>query len=316
MRNVILILAALAAVVLVGGIAFVVLFMEENPDTALVDGNVDDLPNNEVRVLVDVATTADLLEALDYETTQNRDTVAWLVVPNTRINNSVLQSHDNLFYLRLNERREDSIYGCYFADAECNVSTRELLNHNTIVYGHSDLQDNPEGPRFSQLFKFTDPEFARSTPTIELSTIQSEMHWQVFAVFYTTVAFDYIEAEPEGGLKALADEAKRQSIYDYGVAVGDEDHILTLSTCSVKDGNDGTHRMVVMAKLLPENAELPEKAEVTSKNPGEAPRPPVVEAVVQEQEPAEGEVPAEGEGEAEEQPVEPDPEAIPPDQQE
>lgn len=273
MKKILLVLAAVAAVVLVGGISYVLLFMEdEAPDAVLVDGAGEDASDVEREILTlesDAATGADILEALDYETTQNQDTVAWLVIPNTRINNSVVQSFDNLVYLRANERREYSVYGCYFADAECNVYSRELLSHNTVIYGHSDLQDNPEGPRFSELFKFTDPEFARTTPVIEFSTINDFMDWQVFAVFYTTVDFDYISAEPEGGVQRLAEEARRLSLYDYGVTVGEEDHILTLSTCSVKDGDDGSHRFVVMAKLLPEDANPPATADVKAHTPGE-----------------------------------------------
>lgn len=270
MKKILLALAALAAVVVVGGIGFVLMFMEDDPAAAPVGGgDGEDLPDAELMVPRSVETDADILEALDYETTQNKDTVAWLTVPNTRINNSVVQGHDNIVYLRTNERRESSIYGCYFADAECNVSTRELLNHNTIVYGHSDLQDNPEGQRFSQLFKFTDPEFAKTTPVINFSTLYDFMDWQVFAVFYTTVDFNYIDAEPEGGIAKLAAEAKQRSIYDYGVTVGEDDHVLTLSTCSIKDGNDGTHRMVVMAKLLPEGADLPQEAKIKVQSPGE-----------------------------------------------
>lgn len=285
MKKILLVLAALAAVALVGGIAFVLVFMEDDPDAAFVGGSADDLQEAELMVPRNTDTDADILEALDYEVTQNKDTVAWLKIPNTRIDNSVLQSHDNLFYLRLNERRESSVYGCYFADAECNVSSRELLSHNTIVYGHSDLQDNPEGQRFSQLFKFVDPEFAKANPVIEFSTLDSFMKWEIFAVFYTTVDFDYIEAEPVGGLKQLADEAKSRSIHNYNVAVGDNDHILTLSTCSVKDGNDGTHRLVVMAKLLPDGADAPPEAKIGAQTAADAGEPA--------EEGAEGEQPAE-----------------------
>lgn len=267
MKKILLALALVAAVVALGGFAYVLMFMEEPPDTAFVGGSGEDLPDVQLNVPRTIDTQADVLDALDYETTQNQDTVAWLRVPNTRINNSVLQAHDNLAYLRTNERKEASVYGCFFADAECNVSSRELLSHNTVVYGHSDLQDNPDGPRFSQLFKFTDPEFAKTTPVIEFSTLENFMDWQVFAVFYTTIDFDYISAEPEGGVDRLAAEAKKKSLYDYGVTVGPEDHILTLSTCSVRDGNDGTHRLVVMAKLLPEGAEAPETAGITVQTP-------------------------------------------------
>jgi len=266
MKKILLALALMAAIVVLGGFVYVLVFMEEPPDTVLVD-SPEDLPDVQLNVHREVETQADVLDALDYETTQNQDTVAWLHIPNTRVNNSVLQSHDNIAYLRTNERREASVYGCYFADAECNVGARENLSHNTVVYGHSDLQDNPEGPRFSQLFKFTDPEFAKTTPVIEFSTLENFMDWQVFAVFYTDTSFDYISAEPEGGVDQLAAEAKKKSLYDYGVAVGPEDHILTLSTCSIRDGSDGTHRLVVMAKLLPEGTEPPEAANITVQTP-------------------------------------------------
>lgn len=292
MKKILLILAALAAVVLAGGIGYLFLMEDEAPDAVLVDGDreqPDDEGEEILTLEADNSTGADILEALDYETIQNPDTVAWLLIPGTRINNSVVQSFDNLVYLRANERREESIYGCYFADAECSVSSRELLNHNTIVYGHSDLQDNPEGPRFSELYKFTDPQFASRTPVIEFSTLYDFMNWEVFAVFYTTVDFDYISAEPEGGVKALAAEAKKQSIYDYGIQVGEDDHILTLSTCSVKDGNDGTHRFVVMARLLDEDAQVPAAVEVKAHTPGEE----LPETRTQEEETSETETEAE-----------------------
>ena len=189
-----------------------------------------------------------------------------LRVPGTTINNSVLQSHDNMTYLRTNEAREYDIYGCYFADWECSVGERENFSPNTVIYGHSDLKDNPEGPRFSQLFRFTDPEFAAKTPVIRFSTIQDYMEWEIFAVFYTRTDFDYISAEPEGGAEALAKAAMERSIYDYGVTVGPEDHILTLSTCTVKEGaEDRSQRLVVMARMLPEEAETPVRAEITPK---------------------------------------------------
>lgn len=268
MKKLLLVLAAIAAVAALGGFAYVLLFMEESPDTVLVGGSdPSSLPDAQLNLPREITTQADVLDALDYETTQNQDTVGWLTVPNTRINNSVLQAHDNIAYLRTNERKEPSVYGCYFADAECNIGSREILSPNTVIYGHSDLQDNPDGPRFSQLFKFTDPEFAKTTPVIQFSTLEGFMDWQVFAVFYTDVNFDYISASPEGGVNALADAAKKKSIYNYGVSVGPQDHILTLSTCSVRDGNDGTHRLVVMAKLLPEGAQPPETANPVPQTP-------------------------------------------------
>lgn len=266
MKKLLIALSAVLVLALVAGIVCVMLFMnepEEN-DTVMVDGSSQSGP--QLDVTKPIETHADRLEILDYATRQNQDTVGWLEVPGTDINNSVLQAHDNFAYLRVNEKKEEDIYGCYFADYECSVGERAVFSPNTVIYGHSDLKDNPDGPRFSQLFRFTDPEFARRTPVIRFSTIQDYMEWEVFAVLYTRTDFDYISAEPEGGAEALAKAAMEKSIYDYGVTVGPEDHILTLSTCSVREGaEDRSQRLVVMARMLPEGAETPDTANITVK---------------------------------------------------
>lgn len=201
-------------------------------------------------------THADIMEALDYEIRQNPDTVGWLMVPDTTINNSVVQSYNNSYYLRQTERKVPDTFGCYFVDYECSVGAREEFSDNTVIYGHSDIRgDNPEGPKFSQLYHFTDLEFAKEHPVVYFSTPEDYLVWEIFAVFYTDVTMDYIGAdyEPEAKL-ALIEAARELSLYDYEVEVTEEDRILTLSTCSVKYGNDGTHRFVVMAKLLPPEA--------------------------------------------------------------
>lgn len=89
---------------------------------------------------------------------------------------------------------------------------------------------------FSQLFRFTDPEFAKNTPVIQFSTLNSFMNWQVFAVFYTDLEFNFINPNPPGGIDQMAATAISKSLYDYGVTVGPGDHVLVLSTCTIKYG--------------------------------------------------------------------------------
>ncbi|MDK2812959.1 MAG: sortase [Clostridiales bacterium] len=250
----------------VAALAYVLLFMKEKPAAPSSSESVSQQSQPELNVYKKADTLADIQEALDYEISQNPDTVAWLQVPGTQISNSVLQAHDNFFYLRQNERRQADVYGCYFADYECSVGARDVLSHNTIVYGHSDLQDNPEGKRFSQLHHFTDPDFAQENRVITFVTPTDAMRFEIFAVFYTDVGFDYIEPEPNGGIAALAATAKEKSLYDYGVSVGDDDHILTLSTCTVQYGADNhNYRFVVMGRLLGQDDPEPEKTAITVK---------------------------------------------------
>lgn len=277
MKKVIAVLAILIALLLVAGFVFVLFFLEEPDDTIMVENPASQSQEGQAQLNVpkEVVTKADELEALDAYTQFNRDTVGWLKVPGTDINNCVLQSYDNAVYLRANEKREYDVYGCYFADWECSVGTREEFSPNTVIYGHSDLKDNPEGPRFSQLFKFTDPEFAKETPVISFSTLEGGfMEWEVFAVFYTEKTFDYISAQPEGGVDQLAKTCQEKSLYNYDVTVGPEDNILTLSTCTIKYGaQDNSHRFVVMARLLPDGAESPATAQINAGSPAEAEEP-------------------------------------------
>ena len=270
MKKLIAGLAVIASLLLVAGFLYVLLFMEdvENDPASRSQPEQSGTSNARLNAPKEIETDADVLDAIDYYTQRNQDTVAWLRIPGTKINDPVLQSHDNFTYLRTDEFREYDLYGCYFADWECSVGPRDILSANTVVYGHSDLTDQPDGPRFSQLFHFADAEFAAATPVIHFSTLEEQMEWEVFAVVYTNTGFSYIDAEPEGGAQALAQEAMKRSIYDYGVTVGPEDKILTLSTCSVRDDpQDRSQRFVVMARLLPEGAEAPQTASVTPHTP-------------------------------------------------
>ncbi len=214
---------------------------------------------------------ADILSSIAYEKEQNRDTVGWLIVPGTDINNSVVQGFDNSYYLRRTERKEDDIYGCYFADYNNAFGTREELSTNTVIYGHSDLTDSPDGPKFSQLFRFTDQQFAKEHPVISFSTQEDLMDWQIVAVYYTDLNLDFTNTEYDPA--ALAQEAAARSIWNYGVPVTSQDKLLSLVTCTVKYGaEEKDQRLVILAKLLPEG-ENSVKLDVLEANPN--PQQPV-----------------------------------------
>lgn len=267
MKKLLAAFAVTLLVLLLGGGVYLVLTMEEEaPPAAESAVTAASEPEVQLNVRRQAENYAEMLDSLDYEIRQNRDTVAWLKVPGTEINNSVLQSYDNAFYLRRNERRQYDVYGCYFLDYECMTGGRDDLSRNTVVYGHEDISDDPNSKRFSQLYKFLDPVFARATPTIQFCTQQDAMEWQVFAVFYTNISFDYIAVDVDDAqFDEIITTARQKSIYDYDVEVGTEDKILTLSTCTVKYG-DHEHRFVVMAKLLEEEAETPVEAEFTERD--------------------------------------------------
>ena len=190
---------------------------------------------------------------------KNEDTVGWLHVPGTTIDEVVVQAigdSSNDYYMRRTNLKQENFDGCYFVDFRGHMGSRDKLSKNTVIYGHS-MDDNPESNRFSQLKKYLDIDFAKENGTIYFSTPDSEMLWQVFAVFYTDTSFNYIEPNlSNADFMNVVNSARKRSQFNFDVDVTANDKILTLSTCTYKftASYPNNYRYVVMAKLLPVGA--------------------------------------------------------------
>lgn len=208
----------------------------------------------------------DMVTKLVTFTQNNEDTVGWLNVPGTTIDEVVVQAPDNDYYLRRNNMKQSDFNGCYFADYRTKLGARKDLSKNVVIYGHS-MDDNPDGARFSQLKKYLDIEYCKENPYIYFSTPEADLVWQVFAVYYTDINFNYIEPNPDATrFTNMISEMKQRSQFIFDVDVSSaSDTILTLSTCTYKETtNRSQYRYVVQAKLLPAGANLttPVKVEV------------------------------------------------------
>ena len=207
---------------------------------------------------------------------KNDDVVGWLQIPDTEIDNAVVQTTNNEFYLRKDELKQYRWTGCYWIDFECTVGpTAEDLGRSTVIYGHNvNYDDGKDKERFSQLFHFADEQWAKEHPYIYFSTPEEDMAWEVFAVAYTTDDFNYIqvlkdrkvssEQITEAQMINIVNEARERSEYDYNdVEVNGDDKIITLSTCSYKYGRRNDVRFIVMAKLVTEEDTPVETANIT-----------------------------------------------------
>ena len=76
------------------------------------------------------------------------------------------------------------------------------------------------------------------------------MKWKIFSIYRIPVTNDYLYADfaKRKEFQMFIDTLKGRSIYDFGVNVTSDDHILTLSTCSTPN----TYRLVVHAVLVNE----------------------------------------------------------------
>ena len=240
----------------------------------------------------------------------NDDVYAYLYIPDTQLDEPVVcaanYSDSKSYYAHYdttNKRRNwkgeisDDGYGvtgALYFHPKANLDSRESLSPNVVIFGHNPgrvdpsqpydaqiLEDNPEAPKFAQLYKFLDEDFAKNHPYIFVSTETDNLCYQIIAVYWTeseTEPYKYYSSnlKPDQVL-AVAEDALLRSewIYD-GVELEEGDKFLTLSTCTYQFTPDmepavavkkaEAYRFVVMAKLLEEGATGEATASIT-KNP-------------------------------------------------
>ena len=189
---------------------------------------------------------------------KNPDTVAWLYMPGAEIDDPVMQAEDNGYYLKLDENGKYATWGCYYAHCDNQIAGRNEMDKNTTIFGHSASDCDPDGPKFTKLYRYMDADFVKEHPYIYYSVDGEDMVFQITALFITDIEFDYIAPNPaEDDLASFFETVARKNWLNFdGVTFSEEDTVLTLSTCCRKydEANTGNQRLVVMAKLLPEGA--------------------------------------------------------------
>lgn len=151
-----------------------------------------------------------------------------------------------------------SEWGCYYAHCDNRLSSRSKLDRNTVIFGHSASNCDPDGPKLTKLHRYMDADYVKENPYVYLSVKGEDMVFQITACFITDIDFDYIAPDPTGEeLTNFFEQVAKKNWLEFdGVSFGEEDTVLTLSTCCRKydEYNTGNQRLVLMAKLLPEGA--------------------------------------------------------------
>lgn len=178
------------------------------------------------------------LEALQQ---QNENIIGWLSLENSRLNNPVLQTNNNEFYLKHNYLNEKSRGGSIFMDYR-NVG---MLDQHTIFYGHV-LRN---GSMFGELAKYSDQQYATEHPVFLYKTKDKTYTLEVFAAYETTTEHYYLETkftDKTFGQFLIAIQSR--SVISMPVEVSVQDRIVTFSTCTTS-AND-IERFVVHAKVI------------------------------------------------------------------
>ena len=128
------------------------------------------------------------------------------------------------------------------------------LSQNTVIYGHNwgncFVPFKRTGPEFESLMAYTYSDFVAQNQYIYLTTNSGVHTFKVFAVCFTTDLNFYINCN-NINVASIANKAKSMSLFNFGVDVGANDKIITLSTCTrYFSGMGANQRFIIMGKLV------------------------------------------------------------------
>ena len=175
---------------------------------------------------------------------QNPDFIAWLRIPGTNVDYPVVQTDDPDDYLNHTFSGKQSVVGTLFSLADADY---QAPGRNIAIYGHH-LRSSGE-KMFTSLMRYKSPDFYEDNQTIVLDSLYRHSEYTIFAVV-NMKAGDWEPSRTtfsgDAAFMAFVNRAKSESLYDTGVEVGADDHILTLITCDRSyAGKEG--RLVILA---------------------------------------------------------------------
>ena len=157
-----------------------------------------------------------------------------------------VMQRDNRFYLDHDARGEPNAHGAAFLDEENVLDPRD---DNLIVYAHN----LSSGQMFGSLFRLGEPEGLARSPFVYFATAQGSRTYVPVAMIRTSVGgeddFDFMRTRfaQAADKQAFLDEALRRSSLPMAAPCSAEDDLLTLATCS---GREGKARLVLLLRAL------------------------------------------------------------------
>ena len=155
----------------------------------------------------------------------NDDVIGNLSIPGTELEEAVMQSGDNDFYLVHDQYGNYDKYGSIFLDYRCNKDSRKLL-----IFGHSSTRIHTP---FGDLEKYYEKSYYNEHKYIDL-VIEDELRkYLIFSVYIETSDFTYMNLNIDDEVYAQnLNSYLQKSLYSTGVEVFPTDEILILQTCS------------------------------------------------------------------------------------
>lgn len=180
---------------------------------------------------------------------ENSDTIGWLKIDGTGIDNVVMYAPDEIEkYLHADFYGNYSYRGCLYVDEYSDI----LRSDNLIIYGHN-MKD---GSMFGSLMNYADEGFYEKHKYISFDTIYEKQTYEVVAAIKTAIpaageeCFRYYEYTGSDDVKMFNEYVEfieENRLYPTDAKLLEGDSILTLSTCAYH-ADDG--RFIVVARKI------------------------------------------------------------------
>jgi sortase B len=168
--------------------------------------------------------------------------VGWIKIDGMKLDNPIMQTTNNEFYLSHDYKGEKARTGSIFLDYRNNP---RFTDRHSIIYGHV-LRN---GSMFGQLAQYANGDFAKEHKEITIELENETLYLQVFAAYETTTDFYYIETRfTDATMEQFITTIQNKSLISMDTTVTYEDQIVTLSTCT--KSTDEKERFVVHAKIV------------------------------------------------------------------
>jgi sortase B len=192
--------------------------------------------------------------------TTNADTRAWIKITGTSVNNVVVQSSDNDYYLKHDFFKNDSISGTVFSSYK---NRWDGTDDNIILYGHNMIS----GEFFAHVTHYVpngssrEPlAFYKVHPTVMLATPDGDCAtYKIFAGILANTqseygeVFDYVDKTRFSGkddFNSFVTGVMERSWFFTDVDLTYGDQLLTLSTCLWPLGRSVETRWVLFARKV------------------------------------------------------------------
>ena len=175
----------------------------------------------------------------------NNDVVALVEIPNV-LEEAIVQTSNNDYYLHYDLYKNQNIIGASFLDYRNDLNTSNKL----LIYSHSD----PEGTLpFVKLTNYNNEEFFNNNKYIYLTDSNKKRKYEVFSSYIETNDFDYVNLERFNGLTygEHLNKLKNKSYVKSDIELDDNSKVLILQTCSFNEYINAKDKFqLVMAKEI------------------------------------------------------------------